>query len=153
MFGKNWEPGQATIVDTHIKSTSGDGMTANREFAADVVPASGEPFRALIQSPTIATNFWDPSIGDVVKVLIDPKSKKVKFDKSDPKLSYKEQQKATDSKFQASLAQPSAAPAMSIPDRAEVAKQRIEDLKKLKDQDLITDEEFEAKRREIIASL
>jgi hypothetical protein len=153
MFGKDWEPAKATIVDTHIKSTSGDGMTVNREFSADVVQASGESFRALIQSPTIATNFWDPSIGDVVGVLVDPKSKKVKFDKSDPKLSYKEQQKATDSKFQQSLSQPAAAPIMSIPDRAEVAKKRIEDLKKLKDEELITDDEFEAKRREIIAAL
>jgi Short C-terminal domain len=153
MFGKDWEPARATIVDTHIKSTSGDGMTVNREFAADVVRESGESFRALIQSPTIATNFWDPSVGDVVGVLVDPKSKKVKFDKSDPKLSYKAQQKAKDADFQASLGQPPTAPVASVADRAQVAKKRIEDLKTLKDQGLITDDEFEAKRRQIIAEL
>src|ERR1700712_1674677 len=115
MFGKNWESAQATIVDTHIKSTSGDGMTVNREFAADVLRESGESFRALIQSPTIATNFWDPSIGDVAGVLVDPKSKKVKFDKSDPKLSYKAQQQARDSAFRLRLRSPPQSPSRASP--------------------------------------
>ena len=153
MFGRNWEPAQATIVDTHIKSTSGDGMTVNREFAADVVPQSGEPFRALIQSPTIATNFWDPKIGDVVQVLVDPKSKKVKFDKHDPKLSAKAQGNAADQKFQASLAQPGAAPVASVPERAEAAKQRLAKLKELKDGGALTDAEYEEQRRKIISEL
>jgi len=66
LFGKDWVPGTATIVAVHVKSTTGDGMVTIKEFAADVVPESGAPFRALLQEPRIATNFWAPSVGDVV---------------------------------------------------------------------------------------
>ncbi len=70
MSGHDWQPAQATIVDVHIKSASGD--TATREFLADVQPVDGAPFRATIQEPNLAIDFWAPERGDVVKVLIDP---------------------------------------------------------------------------------
>ena len=87
MFGHNWEPAQATIVAVHAKSTTGDGMVTIHEFAADVVPDSGAPpFRALMQEPRIATNFWAPSTGDIVRAEADVKRQTARFDKSDPKI-------------------------------------------------------------------
>jgi hypothetical protein len=88
MFGASWGHGEATIVARNTKY-SGDGTVATHEFVADVRPADGTMFRATIHEPTIATDFWPPSIGDVVSVLIKSKDGKVKFDKDDERLSMK----------------------------------------------------------------
>jgi hypothetical protein len=107
MFGRNWEPAQATIVAVHAKSTTGDGMVTIHEFAADVVPDSGaQPFRALIQEPRIATNFWAPSTGDVVRAEADVKRQTARFEKSDAR----EQGRAADAAFNATLDQPPGTP-------------------------------------------
>jgi hypothetical protein len=153
MFGHQWEPAQATIVAVHIKNTSGDGTTVTHEFAADVVPASGVPFRAHLDEPNIATNFWAPSVGDVVKVHADVERQKAKFDKSDPKFSYKAWKAGNDADFQSSLTQPPAAPVVPIAERAAAASARLAGLKALRDQGVVTDDEYEAKRRAIIGGL
>jgi hypothetical protein len=157
VFGHDWEPAQATIVATHVKGTSGDGAVTVKEFAADVVPASGAPFRALIPEPRIATDFWPPSIGDVVKVHADVARRKAKFDKSDPRISYKAHKRGDDAQFKATLAQPAppgaAAPPTSIKDRAADAEARLSELRRIKDQGLIDDAEYEDKRRSIIREL
>ena len=153
MFGHEWEPAQATIVAVHIKSTGGDGVTVTHEYAADVVPASGVPFRAHLDEPRIATDFWPPSIGDVVKVHADVERQKAKFDKSDPKISYKAWKAGNNDEFAATLAQPAAAVVAPIDERAAAAKARLVSLKQLHDQGVVTDDEYEAKRRAIIAGL
>ena len=106
MFGHDWEPASATIVASHVKKTTGDGMVSIREFAADVVTDSGVTFRALIQEPRIATDFWAPSVGDVIGVLADVKRQEAKFDKSDQAISAKAHQRVADEQFRETLAQP-----------------------------------------------
>jgi hypothetical protein len=107
VFGHDWQPATAKIVAVHVKSTSGDGLVSIREFAADVTPASGAPtFRALIQEPRIATDFWAPSEGDVVHVQADVRRTKARFDKDDPRISAKAQERAADAQFEATLHQP-----------------------------------------------
>ncbi|MEY9964192.1 hypothetical protein ABIA33_002234 [Streptacidiphilus sp. MAP12-16] len=87
---KDWELGEAVIVENHIKHHGGgQGLNNLREWAADVHPVNGQPFRAVLQTPNLALDFREPGVGDVVRVLIDPKSGKVKFDKSDPRISLK----------------------------------------------------------------
>jgi hypothetical protein len=86
MFGGRWDPGEATVIASHVARTSSDGGI-DRDFVADVRTTAGDVFRAKIETPTIATDFWDPKPGDVVKVLVHPKSRKVKFDKADPSIS------------------------------------------------------------------
>lgn len=165
MFGRDWEPAQARIVATHVKNTSGDGSVLVHEYAADVTPASGVVFRALIQEPTIATDFWPPQVGAVVKVLVDGAGgggSKVKFDKSDPQISYKAHRHRSGDSFDAVLAQPPDAPATApvawsmpslvvpaapaAPDPAA----RLRRLESLKEQGLITDAEYAQKRQAII---
>lgn len=101
MFGHDWEKGEATIVarNNANRSTSGDGLTTDYEFVADVRPAKGRVFRATIQTPVIATNFWAPDVGDQVLVLIDAKHGKVKFDKDDPRIDYKARKAARNARF------------------------------------------------------
>jgi hypothetical protein len=89
VFGHDWQPAQAVIVIRHVKKTSSDGSIISYEYVADVTPADGATFRATVQEPGIASNFWPPSAGDQVSVLIDDKREKVKFDKDDPRLDAK----------------------------------------------------------------
>ena len=110
MFGKHWEPAEATIVLVNIKRYSGSGMTATREWAADVRKADGTVVRAKIDEPRIATNFWWPDVGDVVKVEVDAKSGKVRFDMDDPKMNAKARKRAQKDAFAAALDQPPGTP-------------------------------------------
>jgi|SRR4051794_9346140 hypothetical protein len=105
MFGGQWEKAEATIVASLPKYT-GDGSTATYEFVADVRPAGGaEPFRATLKEPTIAIDFWPPSIGDVVSVLVKTNGK-VKFDKADPRISAKAFEARRKQAFEAAQHQP-----------------------------------------------
>ena len=110
MFGKSWEPAEATIVLVNTKYVSGSGMTSIQEWAADVRKADGTVVRAKIDEPRIATNFWAPVVGDVVKVEVDAKSGKVRFDMDDPKVNAKARKRAKEDAFAAALDQPPGTP-------------------------------------------
>jgi Short C-terminal domain len=109
VFGQDWDKAEATIVARDAKFT-GDGSTATYTYVADVRLSSGETFRATIHEPTIATDFWAPSIGDVVSVLVKPKDRKVKFDKDDDRLSVKAFQAAKKQAFEDAQNQPVGTP-------------------------------------------
>ncbi len=111
MFGKDWQPAQATIVQVHIKKTTGDGMVSIREFAADVRMPTGEVYRTGIQEPRWAMDFFPPSVGDVVRVQRDAKSGTVRFDVDDPQLSVKQHDRAKKAAFEAALNAPTPSPA------------------------------------------
>ncbi len=107
MFGHDWEKGEATIIARNKVSSSSDGLTSDYDFVADVSPTKGPVFRTTIHTPTIATNFWSPDVGDKAFVLIDGKHRKVKFDKDDPRIDYKARKSARNSRFeQTANAQP-----------------------------------------------
>lgn len=105
MFGQDWDKAEATIVTRDAKLT-GDGSVATYTYVADVRLASGETFRATVHEPTIATDFWAPSIRDVVSVLVRPKDRKVKFDKDDDRLSVKAFHAAKKRAFEEAQRQP-----------------------------------------------
>ena len=109
MFGGDWDKAEASIVARDAKFT-GDGMTATYTYVADVRLASGETFRATVHEPTIATDFWAPSIGDTVSVLVKQKDRKVKFDKDDDRMSVKAYQAAKKKAFEAAQQQPTGTP-------------------------------------------
>ena len=54
MFGRGWEPAEATILASRVKSTTGDGMVSIREFVAEIRPTAAPPFRTTLQEPRIA---------------------------------------------------------------------------------------------------
>lgn len=110
MFGHDWDKAEATIVARDAKFT-GDGSVATYTYVADVRLASGETFRATIHEPTIATDFWAPSVRDVVSVLVKAKDRKVKFDKDDERLSVKAFQAAKKKAFEDAQNQPVGTPA------------------------------------------
>lgn len=115
MFGSQWDKAEATIVARDAKF-SGDGSVATYTYIADVRLPSGEVFRATIQEPTIATDFWSPNVRDVVSVLVKSKDRKVKFDKDDERLSVKAYEAAQKKAFEAKLNQaPGTSPTATTP--------------------------------------
>jgi hypothetical protein len=105
MFGRDWERAEAVIVMRHVKKTSGDGSVVIYEYVADVSPSNGAPFRATLQEPGISTNFWPPSMGDRVGVLMNEDRDKVKFDKDDPRVDAKARMAEQKQMFEAASAQ------------------------------------------------
>ena len=105
VFGQDWDKAEATIVDRDAKFT-GDGSVVTYTYIADVRLPTGETFRATINEPTIATDFWAPSIRDVVSVLVKSKDRKVKFDKDDKRLSVKAYHAAKAKAFEDAKNQP-----------------------------------------------
>jgi len=87
MFGRGWEPAQATILAVKFNAgpTGSHSSGIRAEFVADVQPESGTPaFRATFKQPFNKANFHRPDVGQFVQVKFDAKSKEVKFDLSDP---------------------------------------------------------------------
>lgn len=88
MFGRNWEPGQATIVALkEVKTFGYDANTKNKlqgyEYVADVQPDGSSPaFRTVMDDPFNETHWHTPSVGDVLPVKCDPRRQKAKFDTS-----------------------------------------------------------------------
>ncbi len=109
MFGNDWDKAEATIVARDAKFT-GDGSVATYTYVADVRLPTGETFRATINEPTIATDFWAPSIRDVVSVLVKSKDRKVNFDKDDERLSVKAFHAAKKKAFEDAQNQPPGTP-------------------------------------------
>jgi hypothetical protein len=98
---------EAVIVEQHIKHHGGGiGLNDLSEWVADVTSTDGQTRRVVIPLPNLATDFREPSAGDVVGVLVDPKNGRVKFDKSDPRLSLKAERAEGDRRFQATASGP-----------------------------------------------
>ncbi len=93
MFGHDWQPGEGTLVDVRVISSSGSGAHGHvhRGFLMDIRPSNGEPFRTEIPEPEWS-NFVPPTVtGEVVKVKCDPATKQARFDTH----AQKEDKKAT----------------------------------------------------------
>ncbi|HEY1813222.1 MAG TPA: hypothetical protein VGG74_12815 [Kofleriaceae bacterium] len=85
---------EATIVARREVANDPEGLCPVYEYVVEVHPETGAAFRAEAHEPMIATDFQHPREGDVVGVELDPKTNKVRFDKSDPRLSRKVQEQA-----------------------------------------------------------
>ncbi len=105
MFGQDWVKAEARIVARDSDYT-GDGSVASHTFVADVLLPNEETLRATVNEPTIATDCWPPSIGDVVSVLVRSRDHKVKFDKDDDRISAKAFREAQKRAFGAAQQQP-----------------------------------------------
>jgi hypothetical protein len=100
MFGRDAVAGEATIVDRRVKSTSGDALVTIYEYVADVCVPGEQPYRCVMQEPHIATNFWSPDVGAVVRVHAHLKSQTASFDKGDPQLNAKLRLRADKQRFE-----------------------------------------------------
>ena len=125
MFGhKDLEPGEAVIVERHVKHHGNDGRNTLFEWLADVTPVNGAPFRTVLATPGLALDFREPEPGDHVSVLIDRKKDVTHFDKSDPRISLKAERAEQDRRFVESSQVPSAHPRRSRAGRSRAPRTR-----------------------------
>ena len=90
MFGRNWKCGEASIVAVRYKHNTNVSSNAAQEFVADIRIGDANPIRMTLDGPTIATDFLPPGVGHIVSVLVDEKRGRAKFDKDDPRISFKQ---------------------------------------------------------------
>lgn len=87
MFGKHeWVPAEGTIVEVRVEPGHKDPYAAPKVYVVDLRPSIGAPYRAEVQfryQDYPRTHQPDP--GEVTGFRVDAKSKKVEFDKSDPR--------------------------------------------------------------------
>ncbi len=132
-------------------------LNAVAEFEVDVRPADGsESFHAVIGEVSGA-DFWPPREGDIVRVLVDIKRKRAKFDKTDPAISYRAHKAATGEAQTKALSggpveyplpEPTAEQLAQLNDPAI----RLKRLEELHDQGLVTDAEYAVQRLRITGS-
>jgi len=115
VFRNEWTAGTATIIAKKTKGGTSSGQSAIRfSFVAEVQPESGEPFRTELEAPFRLLASHGSGLArlgeyDVVKVLVDAKRQRARFDASDPQLSGQKSSAARDA-FDAALAQPPGTP-------------------------------------------
>ena len=108
MFGHRWERTRATVIasqqmdDKPVYTHHGGGTLRRRqEYVLDVRPPGGGPvFRTTVLSPLDVDSLRDLSVGEVVPVLYKARSKKVKFDTSDPSMSHEAAKTAQRARFE-----------------------------------------------------
>ncbi len=159
MFGHDWQSAQAAIVATRRLPNS-DPEKMPQEYIADVKPLDLPAFRATFRDPWDTDDFWQPDVGDVVKVRFDPKTHKVKFDKSDPQLSYQAHKRAQKDHFE-SIAQAALGTSVSAPPSAEPVAPSVQPdgvdelarLARLRPDGALTPSEFEQQKQRILGSI
>jgi hypothetical protein len=139
MLGRDWVKATGTVVEVSSHETKlADGAAGvwYDGFVVDVHPRDVESFRAEVREPGHAIgsfvidslNFKAPSKGDTVSVEFDPKTKKTRFDMSDPRLQERASRKARDkaqhAEYEAALQEaPSSGPRSApVPDAPPAAK-------------------------------
>ena len=105
MFGKGWQSSTGVVLDSRVKSASvseHSGSSVTREFVVAVVMPGGETTNVTVAEGNYS-DFWAPRIGQSVKVEISAKGGKVRFDKSDPGLSFAEHERRQREGFNSKL--------------------------------------------------
>ena len=153
---KRGEAADARVLEVEVPSNQSPGAFLTHKYVVEVQPTSAPPFQAKVKD---AFNvFWAPKRGDLVRVKFDAKSHKVAFDlDGDPRYDASMQKPAGQwspgepsppSIFGTAPPQPIAAATAGS-----TVGERLQELAQLRDGGLISADEYEAKRRVIVASL
>jgi hypothetical protein len=114
VFGHDWQRATGTVVDFRAVGTGKNSASALHDFVVDVRLADGTVFRAEVQQPRNSIDFRMPYPGATVGVEVDAKSRSVRFDKADPRLSIKAHRRVEQSEFDATLGEPPASPSRPV---------------------------------------
>jgi hypothetical protein len=94
----SWEPAKARIVARRESSKFAMGALATQqryEYVVDLVPSSGAAsYSATMVTPMFCGRWRPLQVGEVVTVLCQPETQKVKWDKREPSTSRYEAEKA-----------------------------------------------------------
>src|SRR5258706_9470357 len=139
MFGKHFEPAEATVVFIEMRS---HGLPKSLyELILDVRTQDGQMFRTSIKEHFVPS--LDPSVGDVVKVQYDPKSKVVKVDiNGDSRYDQHAKELARKAEHDAILAAPAGTPLpQTMTHDVEVSRLQLEEHNKLRNELLLSSSE------------
>jgi len=139
MFGKHFEAAEATVLFIEMR---GHGHPKSLyELILDVRTRDRQTFRTSIKEHFIT--FLEPTVGDVVKVQYDPKSKEVKVDiKGDSRYDLHAKDLARKAEHDALLAAPAGTPLpQTMAYDAEVSRFTLEAHKKLRNELLLSSSE------------
>ena len=107
MFGHDWEPAEGTIIDERVQGGNRVNGVTDQRFLVEVRPRDGETFRVEIGLPRLSADFiLRPGPGQVVKLQVDVKRRKARFDTSDPDESNRALAKRDKARVAAELAGP-----------------------------------------------
>jgi hypothetical protein len=113
MFGKTWRKATGTVVAKTIDGSTNQGI--DHKFVVEIQADGLDAFRAEVKLPRIAIDFKEPIVGQRVGVEFDEKSRRARFDKDDPQLSFKSYRAANDDSFEAMLKAPAGTAAPAAP--------------------------------------
>jgi hypothetical protein len=176
MVGRKWETVEGRVVATEVAVETAAGYEDRLRYLVDLQPRGGAAVRVTLEEPKfIRGGFSQPSVGDPISVLFDPKSQKAKFDTSDPRINLSRHQDADQAAFQAAASASPGTPApvtdglqsLGAAAAAEIADAvksvgsstgtppddpaaRLAKLEDLKRRGLVTDAEYAAQRQRII---
>ena len=92
-----WEPAKAKVVARRDSSKFAMGSTSTQtryEYLTDLTPSGGgRSFSATMTTPMFCGPWRPLDVGDVVTVLCQPDSEKVKWDRNEPSTNRYEAQK------------------------------------------------------------
>lgn len=101
MFGRGWAQTTGVVSDSRVtRATVSEqsGSTVTREFVVAVAMPDGVT-RSVVVPEGNYSDFWAPRIGQSVKVEVSAKGDRVRFDRSDPGLSFAEHERRTRAAF------------------------------------------------------
>ncbi len=110
MFGHRWERVEAKIVEAQFVPVHKGDLYSHNVYIVEVRPGGQAPFRAKLAQPETGPRFAFPKRGQVIGVKCRPKSKKVKWDHSDPRSFNTAQVDARQAKLDAALRAPPTSP-------------------------------------------
>ena len=84
MFGRDWEPADATIVAMESVPIHKGDRRFHNVYVVEVRPASAPSFRVELAQPETGV-FGFPERGTVIGVRCQPKAQKAKWDHADPR--------------------------------------------------------------------
>lgn len=106
MLGHRWHKAEAKVVLSQFLYGEARASGHSMEYVVDVRTQDGRYFRALLQDPLLWADFWPPTEGKIIGVEVEGETQNVRFDKDDPRLSTREQERMRRSGLDAILAQP-----------------------------------------------
>ena len=109
MFGRGWERAEATIVDAEFVPIHKGDRYKHNVYVIEVRPAEQGPFRAKLAQPETG-QFAFPERGQVISVRCQPKSRKAKWDHSDPRSFNTERVEDAQGRLDAALHAPTGSP-------------------------------------------
>jgi hypothetical protein len=106
LFG-TWIKARGMVVARRVVRRGPHGIAIRHAYVVELQPSGEAPFRAEVKDPVFNGNFATPSEGKHVPVEYEAKSRKVRFDTSDPQLNYRAQRRAErdaeDARFRSKL--------------------------------------------------